>query len=102
MLIGLRYGTHPPNNYRFPYIEAEAVNQILERKKRVIGIDTLSPDRSDGGYPVHVSCLSNGILIVENVANLKEVPPTGYTIHNAPLKLQHATKSPIRMWTTYE
>lgn len=88
------------NDYRFPYIDYEAASMLVDRGIRLLGIDTVSPDRPDSGFPVHQVCLSNNVLIVENVGNLSELPPTGFMVYSIPLKLKSATESPIRMWAT--
>jgi kynurenine formamidase len=88
------------NNYRFPYIEAAAAEILMQRRIKAVGIDTLSPDRPDSGYPVHNMLLANEVLIIENVGNLQELSTNQFTVTIAPLKIQNATESPVRMWAT--
>lgn len=88
------------NNYEFPYVHATAAQLLLERGVRALGIDTLSPDRPDSGYPVHHLLLSNQILIIENITNLGWLPPKNFMLTIAPLKMEKATESPIRIWAT--
>lgn len=88
------------NGYRFPYIEENAAALLVEREIRVLGIDTLSPDRPESDFPVHRICLANNVVIVENVGNLSELPPAGFMVFSIPLKLENATESPIRLWAT--
>lgn len=89
------------NAHRFPYIENVAAQMLVDRGIRILGIDTLSPDRPESGYPVHKICLSNGILIVENVGNLAALPHSGFMVYTIPINIENATESPIRMWVSY-
>jgi kynurenine formamidase len=88
------------NKFQFPYVHSEAANLLSERGIRALGIDTLSPDRPDSGYPVHGLLLSKNILIIENVTNLVGLPSKNFTVTIAPLKLCGATESPVRIWAT--
>lgn len=88
------------NEFQFPYVQADAAELLVQRKILALGIDTLSPDRPDSGYPVHGLLLSRNILIVENANNLSHLPSKGFNITIAPLNMQEATESPIRMWAT--
>ncbi len=92
--------SHYHNKYRFPYVHTDAAELLAQRKIQALGIDTLSPDRPDSGYPVHDLLLSKNILIVENVNNLSHLPPKDFNVTIAPLNLKDATESPIRMWAT--
>lgn len=62
-----------------------------------LGIDTLSPDTRDSGFPVHQLVLGAGKYIIENIANAKKLPTTGCCIIALPIKIQHGTESPIRL-----
>lgn len=62
-----------------------------------LGIDTLSPDRLDDGYPVHRILLNSGRYIVENIANSEQLPPTGSFVMAFPLKIKQATEAPMRL-----
>lgn len=88
------------NEFHFPYINRDAAELLSQRRIRALGLDTLSPDRPDSGYPVHGLLLSQNILIIENVNNLSQLPPKNFTVTIAPLKLHGATESPVRMWAT--
>lgn len=85
------------NNLFFPSISAEAAKFLLERNIVGIGIDTLSPDRPEDGYPVHSLLLGAGKIIIENVANLASMPSKGSFIVALPLKIKGATEAPLRL-----
>lgn len=84
------------NNLVFPSVSAQAAHILLERDIAGLGIDTLSPDTADSGFPVHKLLLGAGKYIVENVANAKQLCPFGY-IMVMPIKIQGGTEAPIRL-----
>lgn len=85
------------NNYVFPSISAEASELLLQRGINGLGIDTLSPDRPDNGYPVHHVFLGAGKLLIENVANLDSMPPIGSYVLVLPIKILDGTEAPVRL-----
>ena len=84
------------NNLQFPSIAHDAAILLLERQIVGLGIDTLSPDTPDSGYPVHQTLLSAGIYLIENVANSGQLPPMGSISLALPLKIAEATEAPMR------
>ncbi len=90
-----------PKKYRnqlvFPAVSIEAAQLLLEREIVGLGIDTLSSDRADSGFPVHRAVLGAGKYLIENVANADQLPPVGSLILALPLKTRHGTEAPIRL-----
>lgn len=90
-----------PNRYRnnlvFPDIAKETAELLLERNICGIGIDTLSPDRPDDGFPVHQLILGAGKYIIENVANTLQLPPKGAYTFALPIKIKDGTEAPVRL-----
>lgn len=84
------------NNLKFPSVHESTAKVLLDRDVAGIGIDTLSPD-SENSFPVHRIILGGGKYIVENIANLDEVPSVGAKILVMPLKIKGGTESPIRL-----
>lgn len=85
------------NNHIFPSISKQAAEVLLKRGVCGIGIDTLSPDRPEDGFPVHQLFLGSGKYIIENVANLSSLPITGSFIVALPIKAKNATEAPVRL-----
>ena len=85
------------NNHIFPSISKEAAEFLLTKDIVGIGIDTLSPDRPEDGYPVHQIILGAGKYIIENAANLSMLPAVGAWIMALPMKVQGGTEAPIRL-----
>lgn len=85
------------NNHVFPSVSYEATELLLERGVNAIGIDTLSPDRPEDGFKVHKIFLGAGKIIVENVAHLDNMPPTGGFVMVLPMKIKGGTEAPVRL-----
>lgn len=85
------------NNHVFPSISKEAASIFLDRQIVGLGIDTLSPDRPEDGFPVHQLILGTGKFIVENVANASKLPPIGAYSLALPMKIQGGTEAPLRL-----
>jgi len=61
-----RFWSHPEkyqNNHIFPNISINAAELLLERNIKGLGVDTLSPNRPEDGFPVHKAILSAGKYI---------------------------------------
>jgi len=90
-----------PEKYRndlvFPCVSKDAAELFLERGINGLGIDTLSPDRPESGYPVHQLLLGAGKYIIENVANAKLLPTDNSYLLALPIKIEGATEAPIRL-----
>lgn len=85
------------NNHVFPSASREAAELLLERGVSAIGIDTLSPDRPEDGFTVHKAFLGAGKIIIENVANLDNMPSIGSFVMVLPIKIRNGTEAPVRL-----
>jgi len=85
------------NNFHFPSVSKEAADLLIQRKVIGLGIDTLSPDRPESGYPVHAAFLGSEKYIVENIAHADHLPVKGSFIMALPIKTRHGTEAPIRL-----
>lgn len=85
------------NNYRFPSISLDAATFLLDRRISGIGIDTLSPDLPQDGFPVHHLVLNAGKYIVENITNIQKMPNVGAFSLALPIKISGGTEAPIRL-----
>ncbi len=80
----------------FPSISREAASLLIERNVSGIGIDTLSPDTGQNGFPVHEIILGAGKIIVENMTIPKDLPRSGAQSIILPLKIKEGSESPVR------
>jgi len=70
---------------------------VVEREIKALGCDLATPDDPrDMTRPVHLALLGRGILIIEELANLAELPVPRVQFVGLPLKIRGATGSPIR------
>lgn len=89
-----------PKKYRselvFPSVSKEAAELLLTRDIVGIGIDTLSPDTGDSGFPVHQLMLGAGKYIIENINNAKQLGSAAQIIV-LPIKIEGGTEAPVRL-----
>ena len=85
------------NNHVFPSIGPDAGHTLLERGVSALGIDTLSPDRPEDGFPVHQAFLGKSKILIENAANLGSMPLLNGYVMISPLKIKDGTEAPIRL-----
>jgi kynurenine formamidase len=85
------------NNLQFPSVSKETALLLLEREIVGLGIDTLSPDTEQSGYPVHHALLGADKYIIENIANTQALPTMGSFIMALPIPIVHGTEAPIRL-----
>lgn len=82
---------------RHPALHPDAAKELVRRGMRVLAVDTLSPDLtegSDGTFPVHEVVLGGDGLIVENVCGLDGLPDR-CTVGFFPLRLE-GDGAPVR------
>ncbi len=79
----------------YPVISEKSAEQLAEKKIKIFGIDSPSPDKSP--YKIHYIFLGKGIPIVENLYNLSEVAGKRFKCTIAPLKVQNADGAPCRV-----
>ena len=72
---------------KYPAMDEEIARYLVEKKPKMIGIDTCSIDNSEG-FPIHKILLKNEILIIENLTNLSSLQNKKVTVYAFPLKFQ--------------
>jgi len=84
----------------FPGVSVDAcIFLIEERKIDGIAIDTPSLDYGRStDFISHRTWLRSGRLIIENIANVDRLPPTGSIICIAPMKIKGGTGAPTRVF----
>lgn len=81
----------------FSYPDARAARALIERGISAIGFDGPSADPVDSTtYELHRIWLSAGRMIIENVANLGQLPPRAPVVI-APMKLRNSNGAPARI-----
>ena len=102
--------------YLHPYFTGDVAAKLVEHGIRILGLDTLNPDRTsiepiwgedterygEDPWALHHAILGSGGLIVENLTNLQEIaeetPGKEWVVHFVPLKLGGLDGSPIRAY----
>jgi kynurenine formamidase len=81
----------------YPGLSAAAAEWLVDRRVRVFGVDSPSPDNpASRTYPVHMMCRRTGMTHYENLANLDQVLGRRFTFIGLPLKVRGGTGSPVR------
>ena len=87
---------------RFPGFGKEAVEWLLERRQiQGIGVDTMSLDRgSSTTFDVHLTVLGADRYGVENLRNLKGIPPRGATLVLGLIPWREGSGGPCRAFAS--
>jgi kynurenine formamidase len=93
-------GRDARGNLHFPSYTGEAARFLLhERNVRGLGVDTLSIDRGlSKDFEVHHLTNAATRYGLENVAHLDQLPPRGFTLIVAPMKIETGTGGPTRIF----
>ena len=87
----------------WPYLAPSAVDYLAGKAIKALGVETFSPDpefqQKPGldSYYTHHTLLPKGILIMECLANLDQVPTPRGLVIALPLKLAGGSGSPLRV-----
>ena len=85
-----------------PYLEADAVDYLIEQGVVLVGIDSLNIDDTEPGAqgerPAHTGLLAAGIHVVEHLANLGDVPASGARFTAAPPAVEGFGTFPVRAY----
>lgn len=86
--------------FHFPGYSRDAARFLVEERNiKGIGIDTLSADQgTSSDFAVHHLINSAGKYILENVANIIQLPPKGATLIIAPIKIEGGSGGQARIW----
>jgi len=80
----------------WPGLDRSAAQYLLGKQVKAVGTDCLGLDTSTSpDIPAHDVLLINGVLIMENLANLDELPPRSYFMA-FPLPIHKGSGSPVR------
>jgi kynurenine formamidase len=92
----------PDGKYHFPGWGADAVELLIKRKARAIGVDTMSLDPGiSTTFEAHVEWLQTDRYGLENVANLDSIPPHGATLIVGVIPWQEGSGGPCRLLARY-
>ncbi len=111
VLLQTGWGAHVANPSRyqnrdvmgkmhFPGFSGEAAEWLVKKREiRGIGIDTMSIDRGiSTKFEVHHAVNKARRYGLENVTGLESLPPRGFGVMVAPIKIENGTGGPTRIW----
>jgi kynurenine formamidase len=88
--------------YHFPGFGADAVELLVKRKARAIGVDTMSLDPGNSTtFEAHVNWLKTDRYGLENVANLGAIPVHGATLIVGVIPWEDGSGGPCRLLARY-
>jgi arylformamidase len=78
-------------------LEEDAVEFLLGHRVKGVGIDAISLDETGPtDFPVHRRLFGRGIIFIENLTGLEQLPAGGFLFSCLPLKLRDGDGSPVR------
>lgn len=92
-----------PDYFEHPYLLDSAVEWLIARQVKLVGMDLITPEQPeavrDGPFtwPVHRALLERGILVVENVCNLRPLLRRRVEVIAAPIKVKGGDGAPVRL-----
>lgn len=80
-----------------PFVTKQAAEFLRDSHVKLVGIDSHNIDDTRGKTrPVHSTLLAAGILIVEHLCNLNQLPESNYQFTAAPPKIRGVGTFPVR------
>jgi arylformamidase len=84
-----------------PFLTEAAAVYLRDQGAALVGIDSLNiDDTSTGARPVHTTLLRSGILIVEHLCHLYQLPAADFTFTATPVKVKGMGTFPVRAFAT--
>ena len=85
-----------------PYLTEDAALYLKEQGATLVGIDSHNIDDTSGRKrPVHSVLLEAGILIVEHLCNLEQLPTEPFLFNAVPPKFKGVGTFPVRAYTVW-
>jgi kynurenine formamidase len=87
----------------FPGFSPEAVEFLIDRRDiRGVGLDTMSVDHGlSRDFPAHHLLGQHACYALENLARLDELPPQGFYLFVAPMKIETGSGGPARVFAVF-
>ncbi|GAA2600501.1 hypothetical protein GCM10010399_34140 [Dactylosporangium fulvum] len=82
-----------------PYLAEDGGKHLADVGARLVGIDSVNIDSTDGGQrPAHSILLGAGIPVLEHLTNLGELPVHGARLHAVPAPVRDFGTFPVRAY----
>lgn len=80
-----------------PHLSETAVEALVEARPALVGVDFANvDDTTDPARPAHSRLLEVGVLVVEHLTRLDQLPADGFRFHCVPLAVHGAASMPVR------
>lgn len=84
-----------------PFLTEEAARFLADAGARLVGIDSHNIDDTSGNWrPVHSTLLAAGVLIVEHMRGLENIPDGAFSFTAVPPKFKGVGTFPVRAFAT--
>ena len=86
-----------------PFVGSAAVAALIEARVALVGVDFWNvDDTGDPARPAHTRFLDAGILIVEHLRGLDQLPAAGFRFSAVPAPIRGAASLPVRAFAELE
>jgi arylformamidase len=106
VLVNTNWSDHWGTDQYFenhPFLTSQAAEFLVQAGVKLVGIDSYNiDDTRTRERPVHTILLGKGILIVEHMTNLRQVPDSGFEFSAVPPKIVGMGTFPVRAFCRLE
>lgn len=89
--------------WRGPHLSRAAVDQLVAAQPALVGVDFANvDDTADLARPAHTRLLGAGVLVVEHLTRLDQLPDHGFQLHCVPLAVHGAASMPVRPYAHFQ
>ena len=82
-----------------PFLTADGAQWLAERRPALVGIDSVNIDNlADHSRPAHTTLLGAGVLVLEHLTALVDLPVRGARLHAAPPAWRRVGTWPVRAY----
>lgn len=82
-----------------PFLTEDGARQLVDDGARLVGIDSVNIDDTDGdSRPAHSVLLAAGVPVLEHLTGLNQLPISGARLHAAPLRIRAFGTFPVRAY----
>ena len=80
-----------------PFLSERCVEALVSAEPVLVGVDFCNiDDAQNPARPAHTRLLRAGILVVEHLCNLGELPRDGFSFYAVPLRILHGASCSVR------
>jgi arylformamidase len=86
-----------------PFLSDGSIDLLVRAKPKLVGVDFWNvDDPMNPARPAHSRLLAAGILIVEHLCNLANLPRSGFSFSAVPLRIVRGASFPVRAFAEVE